>query len=384
MGSNLPHHYAIFSAQFFPHVGGIESYTASLARELVSCGNAATVVTSRLDGSPEIELREDGITVMRLPTHVFMNGRFPVSNKTKHYEELLNALSSMSVDRVLVNTRFYRHSLEGLRFAQRVDAPVIVLDHGSAHLTLGNVAADILIEKYEHAVTRKVKGFNPVFAGVSEKSIAWLEHFGINTNVIIPNGINAQEFRAEASSKDYRDVLGLQRSDLLVAFVGRITPEKGPDKLLEAIKLLDCPNVHVVFAGEGFLRGKLESDKQVNAHFLGKIDRGDLSSLLQQADIFCLPSRSEGFCTSLLEASSWGTPSVVTDFGGAREIIRDHTYGMIIDSVEPHVIAKALDELIQMGSIERAGMGKKACSVVEESFSWRNTVKALETAFSSR
>lgn len=380
----MPHHYAIFSAQFAPHVGGVEAFTENLAKDLVRQGNAATVVTSRLDGSPkspEIELRDDGITVVRLPSHAFMGGRLPVSKKNAHHAELLGALEQLSPDRVLVNTRFYRHSFEGLRFAARLDIPAVVLDHGSAHLVLGNALADAVIEKYEHAITNKVKAYNPQFAGISQKSVEWLGHFDISTNFIIPNGIDAAEFRACSSGRDFRHELGLGKGTSLVAFAGRITPEKGPDKLLRALQLLGNKDVYAVFAGDGFLRRELEAQENLQAHFVGKLSREDLSALLSQADVFCLPSRSEGFCTSLLEASAWGVSAVMTDVGGAREIIKDESCGIIIASAEPQAIARALEDLIVMPVDTRQAIGRNAQRVVEEQCTWGNTVRALEAAF---
>lgn len=377
----MPYHYAIFSAQFAPHVGGVEAFTENLAKELVRQGNAATVITSRLDDSPEIELRDDGVTVFRLPSYVLMNGRLPISKKNARYTELLDKLEQLSPGRVLVNTRFYRHSLEGLRFAKKMSIPVVVLDHGSAHLVLGNRVADTVIEKYEHAITEKAKTFNPRFAGISQKSIEWLGHFGIPTSVAIPNSIDAGEFRSSSSGRDFRGELGLGANATVIVFVGRITPEKGPDKLFEAMQFISKDNVHAVFAGEGFLRQKLEAKNNSRMHFVGQLSREDLSALLSQSDLFCLPSRSEGFCTSLLEASAWGMQAVITNVGGAQEIIKDESCGRIIETAEPQIIAAAIEELIAMPAGERKAMGQSARRVVEEEFTWTNTVRALEAAF---
>ena len=289
----MPHHYAIFSAHFAPHVGGVESYTENLARQLVLRGNRATVVTSQLGGSPTVEARTDGVYVYRLPSHTFMKGRLPITRHNAAYHSLMTELGGRGIDRVLVNTRFYRHSLEGLRFAQSIGAPAVVIDHGTAHIVLGQKAADEVIARYEHAITKKVVGYRPVFAGISGKSAAWLGHFSIETTRVIPNALDFNAFRSTASARDFRAEFGLGPDDVLMAFVGRITPEKGPDALLEAARRVNDAHLHIVFAGEGYLKdslvASLGSDAK-NYHFVGAISREDLSALLSKSDFFCLPS----------------------------------------------------------------------------------------------
>ena len=362
-------------------MGGIELYTESLAKELVAQGNAVTVVTSRVDDSDEVELRDDGVRVMRLPSVSLMNGRLPLAKHNSRYKELIAQLVGLSIDRVVVNARFYQHSLDGLRFAQEVGAPALVLDHGSAHLTLGNPVADVAIEQYEHAMTKKVCSYQPRFAGVSQKSIEWLQHFDIDTNTVVPNAINAAQFRLLASARNFREELGIGCDSLLVLFVGRLTPEKGPDKLVEAANLLTHEGIHFVFAGSGFLEDELKAAAASNVHFVGTIDRADLSSLFQQSQVFCLPTRSEGFCTSLLEASACGLISVIPDVGGAQELIPDSDYGYIIKSAEPSTIAHALKEIMALGPDNRMAMGMLARQWVEEHYNWASSLNNLEAAF---
>ena len=148
------HTYAIFSALYAPHTGGVETFTQRLAHQLIEQGNRVIVVTSRVDmHALAHEVQDDGVEVYRLPSKPLLGGRLPISRKNAEYGRMLAELADSAIERVLVNTRFYRHSLEGVRFAKRVGAPVIVLDHGSAHLTLGSTVVDRFVERYEHAIT---------------------------------------------------------------------------------------------------------------------------------------------------------------------------------------------------------------------------------------
>ena len=376
----MAHHYGLFCAQYRPHVGGVEIYTQNLARELVAAGNDVAVITSKLDASASHEVQDDGVEVFRLPCHALMDGRLPISKRSREYRQELRGIAELGIDRVLVNTRFYRHSLEGLRFARNTGVPAVVLDHGSAYLVLGNPAADAALRIYEHGMTWAGRRFDPTYAGVSTASVRWLNTFGIQAKTVIPNAIDAKAFRNDASSRNFRDELDIRPAQTLVVFVGRLAPEKGIMQLVEAARLLG-PDFAFVCAGDGALRDKIFSQGLRNVHLLGVLNRGDLSALHSQGDIFCLPSRSEGFCTSLLEAGAWGLTPVMTHVGGVDEVMGDPVrFGRVLPNGNPLTIAGALSELVQSGV---HGLDDAFARKVEQEHSWAESARALESCFGS-
>ncbi len=167
----------------------------------------------------------------------------------------------------------------------------------------------------------------------------------------------------------------------MVAFVGRLIPEKGIKSLVEASCSDEMRSRGIVFvlAGDGPLAKYVEGATSHYLHWLGRCSVEDTSALLQQADVLCLPSRSEGFSTVLLEASASGTPSVVTDVGGARELIPDEEHGIIINSMKSRDIIYALCRLND--DRELLGLQVASCkALVEERYSWGATASLLETA----
>lgn len=376
--SRAGHHYGIFSAQYAPHAGGVETYTQNLAHALVGEGQRVTVVTSRLDDSPAHEVQDDGVEVVRLPCHSLMGGRLPISRRSREYGEWMERLAESGIDRMLVNTRFYRHSLEGLRLARRMDVPAVMLDHGSAYLVLGNAAADAALRGYERAITRVGKRFAPCYAGVSRMSTEWLRTFGIQTSRVIPNAIDAAGFRACSSGRDFRAELGIRDGTTLVVSVGRLAPEKGAMQLAEAARHLG-PSFAVVYAGEGSLRGRIEAMGLCNVYLAGGLGRADLSALLSQADVFCLPTRSEGFCTSLLEAGAWGVAPAMTRVGGVDEVMGCPVrFGRVLADAEPYTIATTLRNMREAGT---CGRMPEFVRKVESEHSWAESVRALESCF---
>jgi glycosyltransferase involved in cell wall biosynthesis len=374
--------YAIFSAQYLPHVGGVETFTANLSHQLVLGGERVCVVTSARDDAPEVETQEDGVRIVRLPSIQLMGGRLPLSRHGSRERSLLSAVSGLGVDRVLVNTRFYGTSVTGLRFARDIHVPAVLLDHGSAWLTFGRgEALDAAAHAWERHMTARDASLGATFAGISEKSAAWLATFGIKTSLVIPNAIDGAAFRGESSGRDFRFELGIPEDKTLVAFVGRLAPEKGPERLLAAMELLG-ERCACVLAGEGTLRPQLERGLPANAHLVGNLGHADLSALLSQADVFCLPTRSEGFCTSLLEAGAWGVPCVVPDVGGAREVLchDGKTFGLIAPDREPATMADGIRQVVAAWTSEQA---RELRAHVERDLSWPQTVRDLERAYMS-
>ncbi len=372
------HVYAIFSARYAPHTGGVESFTQRLAHQLVEQGNRVIVVTSQLDDTaPSHEVQDDGVEVYRLACRPLLGGRLPISRKTADYNRMFEELAGRGVDRVLVNTRFYRHSLEGVRFAKRVGAPVIVLDHGSAHLTFGNAMADWFVEHYEHAITRRMMKLGPAFAGISRASVDWLAHFGINASVVIPNAVDVEQFRQAASTRDFRSELNAH-GKTLVAFVGRLEPEKGALAFAQAAPLLGDGFV-LALAGDGSQRVQIANLDAGNVALLGRLDQPDLSALLRDADIFCLPTRSEGFCTSLLEAAAQDVLPVMPHVGGTDEVMGwdPVRFGVALEGNDPETVTRAIREATTLPLQIR----EQLVSHVESECSWDKTVEALEATF---
>ena len=88
--------YCIFSAQFLPHVGGVENYTYHMAKELVKKGHEVTICTSNVE---KVQVYENlqGINVYRLPCYNFVNGRFPVFKLSKEFFEVNKIISQKNM-----------------------------------------------------------------------------------------------------------------------------------------------------------------------------------------------------------------------------------------------------------------------------------------------
>ena len=220
MGSS----YAIFSAQYPPHLGGIENFTSNLAHALVAEGVSVVVVTNDTNSVGSGVSDDGGAKVLRLPCFPLVDGRLPIARHGAEYRRLWSWLESQEFDGVLVNARFYPHSLAGMKLARKKGLKPVVLDHGSAYLSFSNPVLDPIVRAYERAITTWGKHYAAAYYGISQKSAEWLGEFGIAADGVIPNAIDAEAYRSLSSNRDFRSELGLDDDRLMVAFVGRFIP----------------------------------------------------------------------------------------------------------------------------------------------------------------
>lgn len=375
--------YCIFSTFYLPHLGGVEKYTANLANALTALGQKVIVVTSALENNPGITDEHD-VTVVRIPSHLLLNRRFATPRKGPDLDRLMSWLTNQPIDYTLVNQRFYPTSIFGLKFAERCRLPAITLDHGSAHLTMTNPLLDFSIQAYEHGMTAINKRHCTHYCGVSKKSVKWLRHFGIQDARVLHNAIDADGFAAASSDRRFKAELGLPESAFIVTFTGRLVKEKGIMQACKAVEGLAAENhddVHLLIAGDGPKAKDIAGLRSGNVHLLGRLSMQDISALLAQSDAFCLPTVSEGFSTSMLEAATHGLGIIVTDTGGARELIPTSDYGQVIPDASIETIQQAILRFYDdRNYLHRCGINVSIR--VRELFSWEQTAKTLMTIFS--
>lgn len=364
--------YCIFSAQYLPHMGGVERYTYNLAKKLIEMGNSVTVVTSNLQDQAEYE-KMDGITVYRMPCMNLLDGRYPVLKMNSKFRKIHRILKNKKFDFVIVNTRFYIHSIYGQWFAHKKHVRVITIDHGSSHLSVGNPVLDFIGGIYEHLITKIGRLFCEDYYGVSSACISWLKHFHIKGKGILYNSVDVEGIESILNVKDknYRMLYGIPEDAVVIAFTGRLLPEKGVPQLISAFETIQKKhqNIYLFLAGDGTLEKYAAGHKSDHLIPLGRRSFEDVVKLLAETDIFCLPSFSEGFSTSILEAIVCQCYVVTTEKGGARETFPTDAYGMVIPNNEVAILTKALEKAIENPN-ERAKAVRLSFERLKQNYTW--------------
>jgi glycosyltransferase involved in cell wall biosynthesis len=144
--------------------------------------------------------------------------------------------------------------------------------------------------------------------------------------------------------------LGLGEGQVAVGYAGRLSSEKGPDRLIDAFHdaAEDKPEARLVMIGYGPLEAALKRQ----AADLGLADRiiwvneGNGRGLMPAFDVYALPSAYEGMPFALLEAVAAGLPIVATDVGGARTVIEERENGYVVANWDRAAFAGRIKELI--------------------------------------
>ena len=200
----------------------------------------------------------------------------------------------------------------------------------------------------------------------------------------VRNGINCTHFDGFIDPSICRASYSIGPMDPMVLFVGRLTIQKGPDLLLEAIPgvLHHRPDAKFVFIGDGYMRNDLE--RRANelgvrnaVRFLGNMSaNGELTNLYKSSDVVCVPSRNEPFGIVVLEAWAAGKPVVVTRNGGPAEVVTHNQEGFVAYD-NPGSICWALKEIFN-DFLHARWMGERGRVKAAYSFSWDNVAGQTE------
>jgi D-inositol-3-phosphate glycosyltransferase len=196
---------------------------------------------------------------------------------------------------------------------------------------------------------------------------------------VVTPGVDLYNFTPGAGRAAARKVVGVDSDALVITFVGRIQPHKGPELLIRATAemLSHTPllrpklRVFIVGGASGANGSEVERLKELTTwlgiddviSFAPPVVRTELPNWYRAADLVCVPSYSESFGLVALEAQACGTPVVATAVGGLRTAVADGISGVLVDGHDPRawssVLARLLQEpqrrvLLSMGAIEHA------------------------------
>jgi len=196
---------------------------------------------------------------------------------------------------------------------------------------------------------------------------------------MIPNGVDYGKFEGSLDSNKLRDELSIKDCEKILLFAGRLVKVKRVDVLISVTKMLlkEGLRVKTVIVGDGPMRKYYEELSRPlgnNVLFTGYVPKKHMPMFYHMADIFVLPSLSEGLPNVLLEASAAGKVCVASGVNGVWDIIEHGKTGFITRNLDPSSYYRYVKILLMDENLSMR-LGKNARAFVRKNFSWNTVVK---------
>ena len=366
---NQPIKVAMIIQDYIPRIGGAERQLAALAPLLNERGIDIEILTRRYPGLARFEFI-NGVPVYRLPVI-----------KTKALASLIFTLTAIPVLIKLQPNIIHAHGLLSPTTTAVMAKRLLGIPVVSKSLR-GGILGDLERLKnnsFGHRRLKMLQKHVDMFITISTEIKDELVKNGIPPErcIFIPNGVKLDRFQSVSKSDKslLRERLGLP-SGPLVIFTGRLEMEKRVDQLIQVWLEVQkrFTDAHLLILGTGSQAEKLKRMAGEGILFGGLVD--DTAPYLQTADLFVLPSISEGLSNALLEALATGLPVVVTATGGTTDIVRHKVSGWLIQDYNSQRLLEGILALLDNQSLMEscALVGR---NYVVENYSLANTADNL-------
>ena len=366
--------------------GGMNVYVTETAKKMAQAGVAVDIFTrANKPNLPETVEIAEGVSVKNL-----VAGPFGGISK----EELpsqLGALTSAFMNYQkqlpknyysLLHSHYWISGQLGWVVSEATGTPLIHTMHTTAKVKNLNLADGEKPEPHVRAIGEEqvVKAATALIANTDAEAASLVSLYDACPDrvFVAAPGVDLQNFSPADGKAAARERLNIAPDTILLTFVGRIQPHKGPDVLLRAAAEMVSHSPYlraklavVIIGGSSGFINELEKLKSLAkflkiediAHFVDPVSREVLPDWYRASDLVCVPSYSESFGLVALEAQACGTPVVATAIGGLRTAVADGISGSLVDGHDPKswsaVISRLIAEparrlLLSMGALEHA------------------------------
>ena len=364
------------------HYGGALHVAHSLGKSLAAQGHEVRVCTTNLRNPTEdlavpvdAPVRVDGVQVYYEPTMFSRYWGFSPRLARRLW------LEARWAEVVLIHFHYQFASLIAGWVCRMRRKPYVIFSHGT--LNKYGVKARSRIKKLIYLYLLERKNFRRALftAYHSQEELEVSYCFG--RYCLVPNGIDANIFKELPGANYFREQYPGLKNAMVFLFLGRLAPGKGLDLLLPAFKRFSAEfgETHLVLAGGNDLDYETEVWEMLRnlglSHrvtLTGLITGRDKLGALQDADVFVMPSRSEGVSIATLEAMYMAVPVIVTDRVGISPEVEKHRCGLVVPYDEDS-LAAALQQIA--AAPDRREMGQRGRQLVASRYTTDTTARHL-------
>ena len=363
--------------------GGMNIYVVESAQRMAAMGVSVDIFTRRTHSNePDVVEISTGVRVRyfdcghgsltkeQLPAHI--------SGLSK---EFLRIIKSENFD--VIHSHYWISGKVAMPAAKELGIPLVHTMHTMARVKNLNLAEGESPEPMirVQGETQVVAAADALIANTDAEAASLVSLYDACPDIVhvVSPGVDLYTFTAGQGRSAARAVVDVPQDSLVVSFVGRIQPHKGPEVLIRATSELVKHSpllrhkliVNIIGGASGANTEEVDRLKELATwlaiddvvRFAPPVPRADLAQWYRAADLVIVPSYSESFGLVALEAQACGTPVVATAVGGLRTAVADGISGVLVDGHDPKawssVIARLLQEpqrrvLLSIGAIEHA------------------------------
>ena len=228
-------------------------------------------------------------------------------------------------------------------------APLVLVSHGPSYPTLAARRPLIALLFRSIIEPRAARASRKIIAVDRDAERYFRDRYPTIPLQRIPLAIDLAHF-APVDHREARTLWGLSR-EIAFLFVGRLAPEKNPERAVEVFRRIrgSLPEAVLIVAGTGPLKGVLDKAAKelgpTRIRLLNDVPRADLPSLYSAADGLLVTSDIEQFPTVMLESLACGTPVFSTDVGDVSLVLSEPSMGLVCPA-NPELFAKRVAEYL--------------------------------------
>jgi len=366
--------------------GGMNVYVVETAKKMARAGVSVDIFTrANHPNLPDTVEIAEGVNVKHLvagPFEGLLKEELP-SQLGALTSAFMNYQKQLPKDYYsLLHSHYWISGQLGWVVSEATGIPLIHTMHTTAKVKNLNLADNEKPEPQVRAIGEEqvVKAATGLIANTDAEAASLVSLYDACQDrvFVVAPGVDLQSFSPADGKAAARVRLNIAPDAILLTFVGRIQPHKGPDVLLRAAAEMVSHSPYlraklavVIIGGASGSVNELEKLKSIAkflkiediTHFVDPVPRSVLPDWYRATDLVCVPSFSESFGLVALEAQACGTPVVATAIGGLRTAVSDGISGSLVDGHDPKawsaVISRLVAEpshrlLLSMGALEHA------------------------------
>lgn len=368
-----------------PLYGGPSQAVIELSTSLIAAGVQTEIATTDANGSARLAVDlEKPMAYKGVQTHFFCRH---LGDSIKYSRPMANWLSLhvSDFDAVHIHGIFSHQTLSASHACIRSKVPYVIRPMGMLDPWSMNQKPLRKFLAWHLLIKQCLRKAAVIQYTCEEERLNAERSFGLTHGFVIPNGVRTDLLEAPpATSMRGKKNIPLEAPYVLT--LSRIHPKKGFELLLDGfsdyLKGIQCPNLHLVIAGEGdpdYVKA-LHAQAQglgieAYVHWTGWLEGEEKRGAMQDANLFVLPSFQENFGIAAVEAMACGIPVLVSRQVGLAHEIEVANSGWVID-LSRDELCMALREAASKAG-ERAVRGKAGRELVRWRFTWSTVSRAM-------